>query len=314
MIYYGREGYGDVVIDCGFTKCFLEMQEEGTLRYIRNLSAVTSRCDVLMKEGKDPQTWKPDCIDYKLDLTKKYFWKDFKRKVYLIDVDKPVTKGDKLFIYESISGYVYSEYNNIIYFYNNGITKIKLEDIKKENSLIPAKNKQKNMKQIADNLINECIEKFGSNFYLEIFSDGFCREGNNKLMDYILSNDEIEIERKSYQLLPEADIQMSSEFTEETLSDIDNIKTYKDLITKYRDIRNCLIFLPYQYLPGISNFGFKSQLEKKRDEILKNLKDNNKKEEIEEKMKVLLFYCNLEIENLGGNTAAFKNEVKIEEE
>ena len=133
-------------------------------------------------------------------------------------------------------------------------------------------------------------------------------------MDYILSNDQIEIERKSYQLLPEADIQMSSEFTEKTLSDIDNIKTYKDLITKYRDIRNCLIFLPYQYLPGISNFGFKSQLEKKRDEILKNLKDNNKKEEIEEKMKVLLFYCNLEIENLGGNTAAFKNEVKIEEE
>ena len=64
MIYYGI-GCGDVVIDCGFTKCFLKMEAEGTYRYIRNLCAVTSRCDVLMKEGEDPQNWKPDCIEYK---------------------------------------------------------------------------------------------------------------------------------------------------------------------------------------------------------------------------------------------------------
>ena len=47
MIYYGRQNYGDIVIDCGFTKCFIEMEEEGTFRYIRNLSALISRCDVL---------------------------------------------------------------------------------------------------------------------------------------------------------------------------------------------------------------------------------------------------------------------------
>ena len=219
-----------------------------------------------------------------------------------------------MFIYESISGYVYSEYNNIIYFYSNGITKIKLEDIKKENSLIPDKNEQRNMKQIADDLINECIEKFGSKFYIEIFSDGYCHEGNNKLMDYILSNEEIEIDRKSYQLLPEADIQISSDFTQEVLIDIDNIKTYEDLIAKYRDIRNCLIFLPYQYLPGISNFAFKSGLEKIKDELIENVEDNDKKEEIKTKIQILLFYSNLEIENPGDSKAAFKNKVKIEDE
>ena len=152
MIYYGR-GCGDVVIDCGFTKCFLEMEEQGTLRYIRNLSAVTSRCDVLMKEGEDPQIWKPDFIDYKLDLSKNYFWKYYKRKVYIIDVEKPVTKNDKLYIYEEISKELYSEYNNIIYFYSNGIQKIKLEEIKNENSLIPKENQQNNLQQIADNII-----------------------------------------------------------------------------------------------------------------------------------------------------------------
>ena len=59
IVYYGRNNYGDIVIDCGFTKCFIEMEEEGTFRYIRNLSAVTSRADVLMKEGEDPKSWKP---------------------------------------------------------------------------------------------------------------------------------------------------------------------------------------------------------------------------------------------------------------
>ena len=79
MIYYWR-GCGDVIIDCRFTKCFLEKEKLETLRYIINLSALTSRWDVLTKEGEDPQTWKPDCINYKMDLTKNYFWKAFKKK------------------------------------------------------------------------------------------------------------------------------------------------------------------------------------------------------------------------------------------
>jgi len=91
MIYYGRGGCGDIVIDCGFTKCFIEMEEEGTFRYIRNLSALTSRCDVLIKNGKNPKLWKPKAINYKLNLSKDYFWKDFKRKIYIIDVDSPVS-------------------------------------------------------------------------------------------------------------------------------------------------------------------------------------------------------------------------------
>jgi hypothetical protein len=171
MIYYGR-GCGDIVIDCGFTKCFLEMEKEGTFRYLRNLSAVTSRCDVLDKEGENPQTWKPNCINYKLDLSKNYFWKDFKRKVYIIDSDKPVTENDKEYIYETILDDIYSEFNNIIYFYSDGITTIKLEDIKKEKSLIPSQNKQTNIIQLGKDIINEFNQKFGDNYNILKFSDG----------------------------------------------------------------------------------------------------------------------------------------------
>ena len=134
------------------------MKEEGTFRYIRNLSAVTSRCDVLMKDGEDPQTWKPDFINYKLDLSKNYFWEYYQRKIYFIEVDKPLCQNNKLFIYEQIINGLYSEYNNKIYFYSNGIHQIKLEDIIKENSLNHENNTQNNMGQIANNIIKECNE------------------------------------------------------------------------------------------------------------------------------------------------------------
>ena len=81
MVYYGRGGCGDIVIDCGFKKCFIEMEEEGTFRYIRNISAINSRCDVLIKNEKNPKLWKPKAINYKLNLSNNYFWKDFERKI-----------------------------------------------------------------------------------------------------------------------------------------------------------------------------------------------------------------------------------------
>ena len=107
---------------------------------------------------------------------------------------------------EEISKELYSEYNNIIYFYSNGIQKIKLEEIKKENSLIPKENQQNNLQQIADNIISDCNEKFGNNYNIEIYSDGYCKTRDNKLMDYILSDDDIELNGRSFQLLQEIEI------------------------------------------------------------------------------------------------------------
>ena len=305
MIYYGR-GCGDIVIDCGFTKCFLEMEKEGTFRYIRNLSAVTSRCDVLMKEGEDPQTWKPNCINYKLDLSKNYFWKDFKRKVYIIDTDKPVTKNDKEYIYETILDDIYSEFNNIIYFYSDGITTIKLEDIKKEKSLIPSQNKQNNIIQLAKDIINECNQKFGENYNILIFSDGFCEKGDNKLMDYILSSNEIDEYRISYQLLLDNNIEISPEFTQKTLLTLDEIKTLEELNNLYRDLRNCLVFLPYQNLLNVSLTHINSQLGRIKTEIGEKIEDQVNKEIFEKKIDVLLFYSSLQVENVEINTAAFQ--------
>ena len=303
MIYYGK-GCGDVVIDCGFTKCFLELEEEGTFRYIRNLSAVTSRCDVLMKEGEDPKTWKPDFINYKLDLSKNYFWEDYQRKIYFIEVDKPLNHNTKLFIYEQIINGLYSEYNNRIYFYSNGIHQIKLEDILKDNSLIPEVNTKSNMDQLADNILKECNEKFGNNYALEIFSDGYCANRDNKFIDFILANDEINMNRGNYQLLPDIDINITPEFTQEILNKLDDIKTYEEFNSNYKDIRNCLIFLPYQYTININRGHIKSELQRISREIIDNVENQIIKKELMNKMKVLIFYITTEVEDVGFNTAA----------
>ena len=126
-----------------------------------------------MNEGKNPQKWQPEAIDYNLDLTKNYFWQNYQRKIYIIDVNNPVTENDKTYMYDIIKEEIYSNYNNIIYFFNtgNGKEKIDLEDIKKKD-LKPNPYNQINIKQIANDIINECNKIFGD-YYIEIFSDGF---------------------------------------------------------------------------------------------------------------------------------------------
>ena len=311
MIYYGRGGCGDIVIDCGFTKCFIEMEEEGTFRYIRNLSAVTSRCDVLLKKGVyKPELWKPKAIDYKLDLLKNYFWKDFQRKIYIIDVDSPVSKNDKIYIYDIIKEELYSPYNNIIYFINgNDKIIIDIEDIKKEDSLIPNNNNnQTNYNNIAYEIIEECNQKFKNNYFIEIFCDGISSRNDNKVMDYILSCEEIAYNMRSFQLLPEANTGISTEFISNTLNNLKNIKNLDDYSNNYKNIRNSLLFLHFDYSFDISQFSIKEEIDRISKEIEEEIKnDENQLKEFKEKMKILTFYSNVEIENLGINAAAFQD-------
>ena len=309
LLYYGRQEYGDIVIDCGFTKCFIEMKEEGTFRYIRNLSSLTSRFDVLMKEGENPKTWKPKAIDYKLQNIN-YFWRAYQRKVYIIDVDSIVSKNDKIYIYDIIQQELYSKYNNIIYFINNGKIKLNLEDILKDGSLNPSNNNQNiNLKNIAEEIIKECNDTFKSDYNIEIFSDGLSLVNDNKLMDFILSCDEIAYEKRSFQLLPEANHEISTQFILETLHNISNIKTYDELMINYRNIRNCLLFSYFDYSLQISRCSLKNEIERIENEIGNEIKDNEEVSKIfQNKINILSFYSSVEYENLGINAAAFITE------
>ena len=307
MIYYGRGGCGDIVIDCGFTKCFIEMEEEGTFRYIRNLSALTSRCDVLLKNGKNPKLWKPKSINYKLNLSKDYFWKDFKRKIYIIDVDSPVSENDKTYIYDIIKEELYSNYNNLIYFINNDDKeKIDIEDIKKKNSLIPNNSNQANLKKIAYDILEECNHIFEKNYFIEILCDGISSKNDNKVMDYILSCEEIPYDKRSFQLLPEANSGISTEFISDTLKNLENIKNFDEFSNNYKNTRNSLLFSYFDYTLELSQFHIKSEIDRIQKAIEEEIdEDENKLKIFKQKMEILTFYSNVEIENLGINAAAF---------
>ena len=309
MIYYGRGGCGDIVIDCGFTKCFIEMEEEGTFRYIRNLSALTSRCDVLLKNGKNPKLWKPKAINYKLNLSKNYFWKDFKRKIYIIDVDSPVSENDKTYIYDIIKEELYSTYNNIIYFINNDDkVKIDIEDINKNDSLIPNNSNQANLKKIAYDILEECNHKFENNYFIEIFSDGISSRNDNKVMDYILSCEEIPYDKRSFQLLPEANTGISKEFIFDSLKNLENIKSFNEFSDNYKNIRNSLLFSYFDYTLEMSQFNIKREIDRIENAIKEEINEDEKKLNIlKEKMEILIFYSNVEIENFGINAAAFQD-------
>ena len=314
MVYYGRGGCGDIVIDCGFTKCFIEMEEEGTFRYIRNLSAITSRCDVLLKNGKNPKLWKPKAINYKLNLSNNYFWKDFERKIYIIDVDSPLSEKDKKSIYNKIKEELYSHYNNLIYFINNGGKKrIDIEDILQKEIEIETNN-QTNSRKMAYEIIEECNQIFKQNYCIYIFYDGISLKNDNKVVDYILQCKQITDIKKSIQMVSNTKILISKEFIVNTLKSLKNIKNFNDYSNNYKNIRNSLFLFHYYYENSlkISNNNIISEIERIQKEIEEEIgKDENKLIKFKETMEILSYYSKIRFisasnSNKNNNAAAFK--------
>jgi hypothetical protein len=44
-----------VIIDCGFTKLFVELEEDGALQYVANIAAFTAQCE--------KEAWKETLLD-----------------------------------------------------------------------------------------------------------------------------------------------------------------------------------------------------------------------------------------------------------
>ena len=65
---------GDIFIDCGFSKLFLNMKKDnGIIRYFQNLAAWTVAAEIHLKyENIEPKDWKPDRIEYKIDTNKRW--------------------------------------------------------------------------------------------------------------------------------------------------------------------------------------------------------------------------------------------------
>ena len=127
-------------------------------------------------------------------------------------------------------------------------------------------------------------------------------------MDYILSCEQITYQMRSFQLLPEANTGITTEFISNTLKNLENIKNFNDYSNNYKNIRNSLLFLHFDYSLQMSEFSIKGEINRIEKEIEEEIKeDENKLKQFKEKMEILSFYSNVEIENLGINAAAYQD-------
>ena len=57
-----NSGQGDLILDGGFTKLFINMKEDGTFRYIQNIAGFTARPEVHLSNNINPKDYRPEKI------------------------------------------------------------------------------------------------------------------------------------------------------------------------------------------------------------------------------------------------------------
>ena len=57
------KGEGDLILDGGFTKLFINMEENGTFRYIQNLAGFMARPEVHISNNINPKDYRPSLVE-----------------------------------------------------------------------------------------------------------------------------------------------------------------------------------------------------------------------------------------------------------
>ena len=68
MFLPAKDDHGDIVIDCGYTKCFAHMAVDGTFRYIQNIAGFTMNMEQHIIEGYNPKEWRPKAVCHLIDF------------------------------------------------------------------------------------------------------------------------------------------------------------------------------------------------------------------------------------------------------
>ena len=203
-----EKGRGDIFIDCGFTKLFKNMEkDDSTFRYFQNIASWSARPEIhLSHDGIDAKYWRPECVDYNIDINKK--WTDFKQKPEefinlsklktLFAFDNSGSISENSIYFDEIDTLIKKYYNQGDKFYLWGSTYI--EKSKTEiDSWIKAK---RGFEGTDSSLIAELA--IGCPNYREhliIVTDGLVGEGDIKRCDEIINNNKIQFKFVSIYLI-----------------------------------------------------------------------------------------------------------------
>ena len=93
LFYNGQDrgdgtGEGDIFIDCGYTKFFLDMKKCGTSRYLQNIGGFIGSAERRAQLGYDPKLYRPERVKFRLNKNPSLFYKYPKKTfdvIYLVD-------------------------------------------------------------------------------------------------------------------------------------------------------------------------------------------------------------------------------------
>ena len=299
---------GDIIIDCGYTKCFLKMHSTGTYQFIQNIAGWTARPEIKNQPEKQiyPWNWRPKGINYKVNYDAVYNGylpllnekSDLSNMKTLFCIDDSYSTNEKNFYYNEVENiinlYYKKDRGDIFYLWNENKQKITYEELE-------TKIKSKiGLGGTYPQLIADIIEEEKSNEckHLIIITDGNVgiseiSEADEKVKSINYSFDFVSV----YILGDDGDLSIGSPFcratpnktfkkrgpedkyTElitlsiediETLQNLENYNNYDHFINDYDKIYNAV----QAKCIGTSDPNLKEKLEKMFKNIIENNSDN----------------------------------------
>ena len=191
-------GTGDIVIDCGYTKCFTKMATDGTFRYVQNIAGWTARPEVHQRiDGIQPCDWRPKAVEY--TIIKGVKWNHFDpfpeqfvpidphtlRNLWAIDCSGSV-KDAKLY-HEELKKIIDEYYKNgdDIWLWSNESKHVNYEELQIFN------NRKLGKGGTESSLIAQIAQSSDCRDHLIIVTDGDVNTGAIDRSDEIMKNSDI---------------------------------------------------------------------------------------------------------------------------
>ena len=306
-----QEGRGDIIIDCGYTKCFLNMENTGTFRFIQNIAAWTARPEVNFIINKiSPWEWRPKGIKYKVNLNSHYdgylkfddISTNFENMKILFAIDKSGSTCNKLYSDEIIK-LVNENYNeergDIIYIWGEDYKKLSkkefIELVEINQDLggtypkliadiinLERKNKCKHLIIITDgNVSNQDIlesDKRMENikYYFDFVSVYIIGEEANLSISapFCRKTPHKAYMKKKLEDIEYQEVSALNEEDIETLNSIEKYENYNNFMNDYDKLKNAV----QAKCIGVLK---EPDLEKKLESLFKNIEEKNKISDIE---------------------------------
>ena len=313
-------GRGDILIDCGYTKCFLNIYRTGTYKFIQNIAGWTARPELkFLGDNINPWEWRPKGINYKVNYNANYngFLK-------LENEESDLMNMKTLFCIDdsgstNLSEFYFEELKDIIEFYyikNRGDIFYLWNGIKKKINYEELVSKIKSRKGVGETypcLIADIIEEEKKNKcrHLVIITDGQVNQKEIERADEMIKKINYNFDYVTVYLLGrDADLSVGAPFCRntpnktfskrgpkenykeevtlskkdiETLKHLEEFNNYKEFLYNYDNIFNAV----QAKCIGTSD----KNLEKKLEKMFNNIIKNNKAIDINflnEKKKILI--------------------------